>query len=102
VDREAWKTIAVNGGKTMVASVQMLASEDRARGRDTKITLADLPTEGLIRIGHDDGSVFLLANARVEDDPEDEHFIWVFAEHHGPFVFARNEVVIWTPYKAVT
>jgi hypothetical protein len=45
-----------------------------------------------VRVAHDDGSRFDLHWAVAVDDHKDPNFVWVFAEHHGPFVFAKNEV----------
>lgn len=47
-----------------------------------------------VRVVHDDGSRFELHWALAVTDPKDDAFVWVFAEHHGPLVFAKNEIAL--------
>lgn len=47
---------------------------------------------GWVLIRHQDGSSFLMNQAFLVLDRDDERFMWVFTEHHGRFLFVVAEL----------
>jgi len=75
-----------------VKSLRLHASVDRAERWGYRIKVDQ--TTGIVSLYHVDGSHITIFGAMVMTDPEDSDFVWIFGEHHGPFVYARNEVKI--------
>jgi hypothetical protein len=65
--------------------------------RDDEITTDELTDTVCLR--HHDGSMFLLANARLEIQGE---WLLVFAEHQAPQVFHEEDLAEWTTREQAT
>jgi len=77
------------------ASIRRAKKYDRDHGIRTYTPSGariDYQLKHCVRVVHDDGSRFELHWALAVTDPKDSAFVWVFAEHRGPFVFAKNEI----------
>lgn len=70
----------------------MAASEARMRAYDAELRADDERLRGCAWVEDDEGCIIALRFAFLHDDPEDAEFFWMFAEHHAPLCFARDEV----------
>jgi hypothetical protein len=52
-----------------------------------------------VRVVHEDGSVFFLENAFIVDPGDD--YIWVFTEHQGDQIFAKEDLLGWNTLSCV-
>lgn len=74
-----------------VASVELKKVEEWAEVENRKLLASDKRFNNRVHIVHEDGSVFIVMNAFLEEKGER---VVVFAEHYSPMVFHKSELIV--------
>lgn len=72
----------------------MQASYNKMTEYGKKLTSLDF--NNVVRIIHEDGSIFVLCNTVLVHQ---DCYIWIFTEHCGNLIFHENDLYDWTILK---